>query len=106
MGQIDFKLPDVASAAKANVAVEFMAGEKHFQNDWTAWLYPAAIKPDTHSTAVFADQEQIKKIPNWDLKPLPAQGPLSDRAMYVVSVVEGGFWGGDVEPVASTLGPP
>ncbi len=84
-GQIDFKLPDVASAAKVKVAVELMAGKKHFQNDWTAWLYPAAINLEPLATPVFADQEQLKKMPNWGLRPLPAHGPLSDRAVYVVS---------------------
>ena len=81
--QIDVELPAAASPIRLKLVAELVAGEKHFGNDWTAWLYPAVIEPAALPGPVFADQEQLTKLPHWGLKPLPAEGVLDDRAVYL-----------------------
>ena len=82
---VKMDLPKTAVPTRLKMETEFVVGDTRYINDWTAWLYPAKIKPDLHSTPVFADEEQIKKLPHWGLKPLPAQGPLSELEVYAVS---------------------
>jgi hypothetical protein len=85
VGQIGVELPEIASPTKLNVAMEVIAGEKHFANDWTSWLYPATIRPAASPLQVFADESVMKQLEGWGAKPIPAEGELSDRATYVTS---------------------
>ncbi len=81
--EIDLELPAAVSPTQLKLVAELQAGEKRFANDWTAWLYPAAIKPAKLPLPVFAEPDQLAKLPPWGLKPLPAQGVLDERAVYI-----------------------
>ncbi len=83
--QIALELPVVDSPTKLKIAVTLGAGQRRFSNEWFAWLYPAEIKPKAISAPMFADQTQIGQLQNWGVKPIPAEGVLSDRAVYVTS---------------------
>jgi len=80
---IDLELPAAAAPTKLKLVAELVAGEKRFANDWTAWLYPAVTKPPALAVPVFAEPDQLAKLPPWGIKPLPAEGALDDRAVYV-----------------------
>jgi hypothetical protein len=83
--KIDLELPDIASPAKLTITAELVAGEKRFNNDWCSWLYPSVIRPAALPVPVFADEAQINRYKGWGLKPIPATGDLSDKAVYVVN---------------------
>jgi hypothetical protein len=82
--KISLELPKTASPAKLTITAELLAGKKHFSNDWCSWLYPAVIRPAAFPVPVFADETQIKLYKNWGVKPIPANGDLSSKAVYVV----------------------
>ncbi len=82
---IGLDLPDIAAPAKLKITVELNAGDKHFTNEWTSWLYPSAISPASGSVPLFADEIYLQKFPGWNLQPLPASGDLAGRAVYLTS---------------------
>ena len=82
--KISLELPETTSPAKLTIAAELIAGEKRFSNDWCSWLYPAVIRPAAFSVPVFADEAQVKPYGDWGVKPIPANGDLGSRAVYVV----------------------
>ncbi len=61
--EIDLGLPAAASPTQLKLVAELVAGKKRFANDWTAWLYPAAIKPAALPVPVFAEPDQLAKLP-------------------------------------------
>ena len=81
--EIDVELPPVASPTKLKLVAQLVAGKKRFANDWTAWLYPAEIKPAPLPIPLFAEPDQLAKLPPWGIKPLPVEGVLDDRAVYI-----------------------
>ncbi len=82
---IGFDLPNVSAPTKLTITAKLTAGEKTFANDWTTWLYPAAIRPAASSIPLFADETQIKRWKACGVKPLPGKGDLDSHAVYVVS---------------------
>jgi hypothetical protein len=81
--QIDMELPKVDSPTMLKIAVTLHTGARRFNNDWSSWLYPGTIKPKGISIPVFADAALMKQLSAWDLKPIPAEGVLNDRAVYL-----------------------
>ncbi len=84
VGQIGLELPAVTGPRKLKIRAELVAGGKRFRNDWTAWLYPAAIHPEMLPVPVFADAASPARFRDWDARPLPTEGALSERAVYLV----------------------
>ncbi len=82
---IGLDLPDMAAPAKLKITAELNAGDRHFTNEWTSWLYPAVISLAAGSTAVFADEIYLQMFPHWHLQPLPADGELASLAVYLTS---------------------
>ncbi len=80
---LDVELPETASPATLKIAVSLTIGNKQYTNDWTAWLYPATIQPATNSVPIYAGKTQCNQFKAWGLKPIPADGPLSNQAVYV-----------------------
>lgn len=83
-GQIALELPDCTSPSLLTIAVELVAGQRRFANDWTSWLYPATIGPETTAVPVFSDEKHAKQFQGWGVLPIPAEGALSERAVYLV----------------------
>jgi beta-galactosidase len=82
--KISLELPETASPAKLRVTARLAAGKEQFTNDWSSWLYPAMIRPAAFPASVFADEAQSKQLRGWGVKPIPEEGSLSERAVYVV----------------------
>jgi hypothetical protein len=85
VGKIDLKLPEVESPAKVKITIELAADGKRFVNDWSTWLYPAAIQPAKLPVPVFADDVYSKQFRAWNLQAIPSKGALEDRAVYLTS---------------------
>lgn len=85
LSQIDLELPEADSPTILKIAVTLRAGSRRFSNDWSSWLYPATIKPTGISIPVFADAPLMKPLSAWRLKPIPAEGVLTGRAVYLTS---------------------
>jgi beta-galactosidase len=85
--RVGLELPDVDSPARLRITAEVKAGEKRFGNDWSSWLYPAVIRPGLPVVPGFADASQVEALRAWSPRPIPAEGPLSDRAVYVVGAL-------------------
>ncbi len=85
IAKVAFELPGVDSPTKLKIAVTLSAGQRRFSNEWSSWLYPTEIKPKAISVPLFADQTEIGQLQNCGVKPIPADGVLSDRAVYVAS---------------------
>jgi len=83
VAQIDLELPDVASPAPLKITVELVAGEMRFDNEWPSRLYPAVIRPAESAVPVFVADSRLDEFTGWGVKPIPAEGDLSDRAVYV-----------------------
>ncbi len=81
---IDLPLPDVDSPTEVKISVQLRVKEKTYTNEWTTWLYPSRIRPSESSAPVFADAAQIERWKAWEMKPIPAEGDLPERAVYVV----------------------
>ena len=87
IAQIDFELPEVASPTKLKIVVTLSTEDWCFSNDWFAWLYPAEIKPEATAVPVMTDAKLIEIMPDWGLKPIPAEGVLGNRAVYVTDTL-------------------
>ena len=83
IARIDFELPEVASPTKLKIVVTLSTRQRCFSNEWSTWLYPLEIKPKTMTVPVMADKSQIEIMPDWELKPIPAEGVLGNHAVYV-----------------------
>ncbi len=81
--QIDLELPDTTSPVLLKLAARLSAGEKEYHNNWSAWLYPAQIRPAESAVAVFVFDPRQKDFLGWPVKPIPAEGELESRAVYV-----------------------
>jgi len=86
--EVDLALPVRDAPARMTINVSLSTGQKRFSNDWSAWLYPAAIAPPVLPVPVFADDAQLKRCPDWGMKPIPAEDPLDPHAAYVVSFLD------------------
>jgi len=76
-------LPEQAAPCKLSVTVKLSAHGKQYGNEWSAWLYPSAIRPVSTSVPAFASVSQPKLFATWGIAPIPAEGQLSARAVYV-----------------------
>ena len=81
--QIDLELPDPPSPAALKIAATLSLGEKQYHNNWSARLYPAQIRPAESAVAVFVSDPGQKDFLGWSVKPIPAEGKLASRAVYV-----------------------
>jgi len=82
--QIDLELPDTTSPGMLKIAATLSVGKKEYRNGWSAWLYPAQIRPATSDVPVLAFDPPGKDLAGWSVKPIPAEGALPGRAVYVV----------------------
>ena len=83
--RLNVELPDVSVPTMVNIVAKLTVGEPSFTNDWTAWVYPNEIRPRKSDVSVLADAAQMKQCKDWDVKPIPAKGPLDSRAVYATS---------------------
>lgn len=83
VAKIGLDLPETISPAKLRITAGLAAGKEQFDNDWSSWLYPAVIGPAKLPAPVFADKAQRKQFVDWDLKPIPEEGPLDEHAVYL-----------------------
>jgi hypothetical protein len=81
--KIDVELPETASPSAIKITAELTTDGKRFVNDWSTWLFPAEIRPATSAVPVFVTESRIEEFQGWDVKPIPAEGSLSERAVYV-----------------------
>lgn len=84
MTTIDLELPDVEAPVSLKIAAALVSGNKKFTNQWATRLYPAVIRPAALPLPVFADQAQIEQCKAWGAQPIPEEGELVSRAVYVV----------------------
>jgi hypothetical protein len=77
------ELPGTAEPAKLKVVAALTVGGRTYRNAWSAWLYPAEIRPTAAATPVFADDLQLAHCQGWGVQPLPAEGELDARAVYL-----------------------
>ena len=80
---IELELPDVAGPTRFKIAAEMTHNGKPYGNDWTAWVYPATIRPAKLSLPVFVAETCRKDFADWPTTPIPAQPRLIERAVYV-----------------------
>ncbi len=83
--QVDVELPDTDAPVLLKIAAQLSTGEKEYHNHWSAWLYPAQIRPAKSDVAVFVFDPQRKEFSGWSVQPIPADGPLQSRAVYVTN---------------------
>lgn len=76
-------LPEQVAPAKLSVTAKLSAGGKRYGNDWSARLYPAVIRPAASPVPVYATVSQSKVFGAWGLAPIPEEGALEARAVYV-----------------------
>jgi hypothetical protein len=88
IGPIDLELPDVDSPVPVKITTTLVSGDKRFTNDWTTRLYPAAIRPVKHATPIFADDAKVKQFAKWGVKPIPSNGDLPPRAIYLAGQLD------------------
>jgi beta-galactosidase len=81
---IKLEMPDVKAPTALKISVELSAGDTRYANDWSSWVYPAAIRPARSSVPVYAVDSQIEQFKDWGVKPIPPEGALSDRAVYIL----------------------
>ena len=87
IAQVDLELPDPVAPAQIKLSVELSVGDRHYSNNWSAWLYPAVIRPAAFPVPVFAAESQIKKFSDWGVQPIPAKGDLADHAVYLTDTI-------------------
>ena len=81
--KISLALPEPTSPTRLKITAALIAGGRTVHNDWSAWLYPAAIRPATSAVPVFADDAEMVHCRDWDVQPIPPEGPLGAQAVYV-----------------------
>ena len=85
---IELELPDVQKPVPLKITATLVSGKNRFANDWTARLYPAKIKPEKLSVPVFADSKKCKRFSAWGVKPIPLNGELPTRAVYLTGCLD------------------
>jgi len=78
-------LPDPPSPQPLTVEAELLAGETAYRNDWSAWVYPAAIPAPQLKVPLFAGPELIRPLEWLGAKPLPGGEKLPPEAVYLMS---------------------
>jgi hypothetical protein len=81
--RLSVELPGVSAPVKLRIAAEVTAGALTYRNEWSAWLYPAEIRPAASAIPLFADELQMAQCQGWGVQPLPAAGERAARAVYV-----------------------
>jgi hypothetical protein len=85
MMKLDITLPETKSPVELEITAEADAAGRRWNNVWTSWLYPSVIRPDKLAAPVFSDDTRMKLPQEWDLLPIPTEGDLPERAVYVAS---------------------
>ena len=80
--KIGLELPEATLPTRLKITAALTAGGRTIRNDWSAWLYPATVKPAASAVPVFADEAAIAHCRGWDVKPIPPEGPLV-QVVYV-----------------------
>ncbi len=81
------ELPDVTQPTPLKVAAELSSEGRHYLNDWTAWLYPADLRLPKLSVPVFVLDACRDLFSDSATTPFPAEGHLSERAVYVTETL-------------------
>jgi hypothetical protein len=76
-------LPELTAPSKLSITARLSADGKQYGNDWSAWLYPSATRPAASPVPVFASVPQSRGLESWGLAPIPVEGELDARAVYV-----------------------
>jgi len=82
--QAEITLWDVHSPAKVILEADLSAFGRKFRNRWTTWVYPAKIAPPALKVPLFADPVLAGVLARWGAKPIPPDGDLPKRAVYVM----------------------
>jgi hypothetical protein len=83
LARIGLELPPAESPRRLTIVARIQAGQQAWRNDWRAWLYPATSQPETGDVPVYTDDSQRAQCTGWAVQPLPADGELPERAVYL-----------------------
>lgn len=76
-------MPERETPTQLTITATLTAGDKQYGNKWSTWLYPAVIQPHKPPVPVFASVSSTHVFETWDIPPIPPEGTLDARAVYV-----------------------
>jgi hypothetical protein len=82
--QIAVDLPEVEQPTGLTLDADLEVGGRHYANQWPTRLYPARLKPAALPVPLFADPVGLRHCQAFGARPMAAEKPLGDRAVYVV----------------------
>ena len=80
IAEVALDLPDVPAPGQLNIVANIANDETHYGNDWSAWVYPAEIRPAESAVPVFAAESCSKALSKLATKPIPTAGELASRS--------------------------
>jgi beta-galactosidase len=91
VAEVGLTLPEVESPTPLQLRVEWREGSARqpgatpasWRNEWTAWVYPTAVKTAPLPVPALASPGQLKRWPKLGLAPIPKNGALPSRAVYM-----------------------
>jgi hypothetical protein len=86
MAAVTLDLPNPSSPQQLTIEAEMAVGERTWRNDWSAWVYPAAIAPPRLDVPLFASPELVRPLAKYGAKPLPGGERWPGRAVYAMSL--------------------
>ena len=82
--KISLDLPEATTPKRIRVAARLTVGARQIVNDWNSWVYPATSRPSASELPMLTDRPKAFGFEGWNLKSIPNEGPLNQRAVYVV----------------------
>jgi len=81
---IEISLPDAPVPQALTIEAELIVGDRTYRNDWSAWVYPAAIKRPQLKVPLYASPELVRPLAAYGARPLPRGEKLPAGAVYVM----------------------
>ena len=83
IAEVALDLPDAPAPGQLNIVANIANDETHYGNDWSAWVYPAEIRPAESAVPVFAAESCSKALSNWPRSRFPRRANWPAVAVYV-----------------------
>ncbi len=88
LANVTLNLPEVEAPVRLKISAKLDAKGQSFSNNWSTWLYPSKIAPKLNDVPIMVEASQLKAMPTREMSPIPHEGELDTKAVYVVTALD------------------
>jgi beta-galactosidase len=89
LGAVQFNLPAVSTPQQVTMEAVLESEDVRQSNDWTAWIYPAALPETDLKATVYASPDVMGLLAKRAPQPMPDGATLPSPAVYVARQLSG-----------------